>query len=234
MARLLRYLGRHGVAPTLNRAAHRLRNRLFQYDTLNVMWTSTTNYARERSKHAPDGYEIRALQRGEMLSLSCLTPAGMQSPYIEQALARNDECLAVIVAGEPACVCWYARSGPVVLYRLWNVDFPDGCIYVHAAYTLPAHRGKRLLEHNLHAALARYAGSGATALFGMVESSNYPSLKAFRRAGYAHHGTIHAAAIRGRAFIHHSSECTRLGIGLTVCSAQQSGSHEQKSISHAA
>lgn len=233
MARLLKYLGRHGIAPTLNRAAHKLRNRLFQYDTLDVMWTSTKD-AHSNADLAPVAYQIRTLQRDEMLRLPCLTSAGMQSPYIEQALDRNDECLAVMVAGEPACVCWYARSGPVVLYRLWNIDFPDGCIYVHAAYTAPAHRGKRLLEQNLHAALARYAGSGATALFGMVESSNYPSLKAFRRAGYAHHGTVHAAAIAGRVFIRHSSECTRLGIVLTVRPDQQSANHNQKSISHAA
>ena len=233
MARLLKYLGRHGVAPTLNRAAHKLRNRLFQYDTLDVMWTSTKD-AHSNAELAPVAYQIRTLQRDEMLRLPCLTSAGMQSPYIEQALARNDECLAVMVAGEPACVCWYARSGSVVLYRLWNIDFPDGCIYVHAAYTAPAHRGKRLLEQNLHAALARYAGSGATALFGMVESSNYPSLKAFRRAGYAHNGTVHAAAIGGRTIIRHSSECARLGIVLTVRPDQQSANHNQKSISHAA
>lgn len=232
MNRRLQYLGRHGIAPTLNRAAHKLRNRLFQYDTLDIMWISTKD-ACVCPEPTPAAYEIRTLHRDEMLNLPCLTPAGMQSPYIEQALGRNDECLAVMVAGEPACVCWYARRGPVVLYRLWKVDFPDGCIYVHAAYTAPAHRGKRLLELNLASALARYAGSGATALFGMVESSNYPSLKAFRRAGYAHRGTVHAAAVGRRTFIHHSAECTNSRITLAVRSDQQSA-NTQKSISHAA
>lgn len=233
MGRLFQYVGRHGIGPTLNHAAHKLRNRLFQFDTFDVMLTST-KFAHECSRLAPDVYETRVLQPAEMLNLSCLSSAGMQSPYIEQALERNDECLAVIVDGEPACVCWYARTSPVVLYRLWHVEFPDSYVYVHAAYTAPRYRGKRLLEQNLRSALVRYADSGATVLFGMVESSNYPSLKAFRKAGYAHSGTVHAAAIGRRIFLHHSSGCTRSRVLMTAHPNQHGAGQAQKSVRHAA
>lgn len=71
-------------------------------------------------------------------------------------------------------------------------------------------------------------------LFGMVESSNYPSLKAFRKAGYAHSGTVHAAAIGRRIFLHHSSACIKSRVFMAVHPNQHGAGHEQKSVRHAA
>jgi GNAT superfamily N-acetyltransferase len=228
--RILQDVGRHGIARTLYRAVSRASTRLVPYHRFDAMRVSASS-SRDCSGTAIGAFEIRSLSRQEMLDLSCLDGVGMQRPYVEQAAQRDDDWLAVMIKGEAACVCWYAPTSPVTLYRLWNVNFGGGCVYVHGAYTLPAHRGKRLLERNLRAALARCARSGATALIAMVEFSNYPSLNAFRRAGYARIGTVRAARIGRGFFVRNNSACLNAGISLTRCFDEESAGSKQKSIS---
>ena len=206
MHRIQRYLGHHGLWRTAHRVVHAACNRLLPCHAFAVMWMPAS-FDSQCNGSASDRFEIRKLTRQEAFQVSQLPGTGMPENYVHEALDRGDECLGVVIDGDPACVCWYAHRGPVALYRWWNVDFLGEYIYVHGAFTAPGHRGKRLLEHNLHVAVARYALAGATDMFALVESSNYASLNGFRRAGYVRRGTIRVAKIKGRFLVRHDSAC---------------------------
>lgn len=178
-------------------------------------------------------FKIRPLRTDEAIRFSDVPGSGMQGGYAQNALARGDECSGVLIDGEPVSVCWYARRGPVPLYKWWNVEFFGDYVYVHGVFTLPAHRGKRMVERNLHAAAARYGAAGATGMFALVESSNYASLNAFRKAGYAERATIRTAKIGARLFIRHDSEC-RLARVFVAPRPDVRAEQSQESITHAA
>lgn len=206
MHRILRYLGHHGLWRTAHRVVHAACNSALPYHAFAVMWMPAS-FVSEPNDSASQRLQIRKLSREEAFQVSRLPGTGMPEIYVHHALDRGDECLGVIIDGKPACVCWFAHRPPVALYHWWNVEFLDEYVYVHGAYTAPAYRGKRLLEHNLHAAVARYSASGAAGMFALVESSNYASLNAFRRAGYIQRGTIRVAKIKGRFLVRHDSAC---------------------------
>jgi hypothetical protein len=178
--------------------------------TFHVMWM----YGMSQSP--PKGFEagsrhIRELSKEEIFDLGHTPRSGMDETYAE-AVERGDRCLVLTEAGLPVCLCWYARTGPVPLRRLWDVTFADDCVYVHGAFTHPLHRGKRLLESNLHAASNRFSDGGRRRMVALVESHNDASLRAFSRSGYCHEGTIRTIRIGAESFIRHSANCQALGV----------------------
>ncbi|MGH9735659.1 MAG: GNAT family N-acetyltransferase [Candidatus Acidiferrales bacterium] len=214
MRRILRYLGRHGLWRTTHRVVHAACNRALPYHAFAVMWMPAS-FEPEARESVPERFQISKLTREEAFDVSRLPGTDMPEMYVHDALDRGDECLGVVIDDEPACVCWFARRGPVALYRWWNVEFLGEYVYVHGAFTVPGHRGKRLLEQNLRAAVARYAVSGVTDMFALVESSNYASLNAFRRAGYVQRAKVRTAKIKGRFVVRHDSECLNAHVFVT-------------------
>lgn len=233
MQRILRYLKHHGIFRTAHRTVHAACNRAFPYHAFAVMWMPAS-FASEPEGSVSERLEIRQLSREEAFEVSRLPGTGMPDMYVHDALDRGDECFGVLIDGKPACVCWFARRGPVALYHWWNVDFLGDYIYVHGAYTAPAHRGKRLLEHNLHAAIQRYSETGSTGMFALVESSNYASLNGFGRAGYTHRGTIRTAKIKGRFLVRHDSECLDARVFVAPRPSLKTVRRPPESLTHAA
>jgi len=233
MNRILLYFGHHGIWRTGHRVIHAACNRAFPYHTFAVMWMPAL-FIPGPTNSASGRFQIRRLSPDEAFNVSRLPGTGMPERYVEDALARGDECLGVMIHDEPACVSWYARRMPVALYRWWNVEFPSDYVYVHGAYTSPAHRGKRLLEQNLHAAVTLYASAGATDLFALVESSNYASLNAFRRAGYAHRATIRTAKVGGRFFARHDAESLNARVSVTPRANPEAAKPSGESVRDAA
>lgn len=233
MRRILEYFKHHGLWRTTHRVVHSACNRAFRYNTFVVMWMPTS-FTPEPIDLTSERLEIRKLGREEAFAVSRLPGSGMPEAYVEEALARGDECFGVTIEEEPVCVSWFARRGPVTIYRWWNVEFFGDYVYVHAVYTSPAYRGRRLAEKNLHAAVKRYALAGATGMFALVESSNYASLNAFRRAGYTPRATIRTAQIGGRLLVRHDSECVSAQVFVRPRPDLKVTEASSESITHAA
>lgn len=231
VGRISRYVERHGVLSTMHRAAYKACNRVFPYMTFHVLWMGRT------PESEPNGFEIhglviRELGQDEIFRLARTPGSGMDETYGE-SVERGDRCLALMDGEFAACLCWYACKGPVPLRGLWSVNFDDDCVYVHGAFTHPLHRGQRLLPCNLHAAFRQFSNQGKRML-ALVESHNYASLRAFRRAGYYQEGTIHTVRIGAQSFIHHSANSADLGIRIVPRRATDFSFPPEKKIVHAA
>lgn len=233
MRRILDYFKHHGLLRTIHRVVHSACNRVLRYNTLVVMWMPLS-FIPEPTEFGSDRVQIRKLGREEAFEVSRLPGSGMPEMYVEEALARGDECFGVTIEEKPVCVCWFARRGHVRLYGWWNVEFFRDYVYVHGVYTSPAYRGRRLVEQNLHAAVRRYTLAGATGMFALVESSNYASLNAFRRAGYIKRATIRTAKVRARFFVHHDSECASARVFVTPRPNLKPTEASRESVTHAA
>lgn len=233
MRRILEYFKHHGLWRTTHRVVHSACNRALRYNTFVVMWMPAL-FTPEPMDFASERLEIRKLGREEAFEVSRLPGSGMPEMYVEEALARGDECFGVTIEEKPVCVCWFARRGPVRIYGWWNVEFFGVYVYVHGVYTSPAYRGRRLVERNLHAAVRRYAEARATDMFALVESSNYASLNAFRRAGYTRRATIRTAKIGGRFFTRHDSECASAQVFVTPRPNLKATEASSESVTHAA
>jgi GNAT superfamily N-acetyltransferase len=194
----------------MHRAAYKVCNRVFPYMTFHAVWMEGTP-GPEPNGFETYGREIRELSKDEIFHLARTPGSGMDETHAE-SVERGDRCLALMDGEFAACLCWYARKGPVPLRGLWSVNFDDDCVYVHGAFTHPLHRGQRLLQCNLDAAFRQFSDQGRRRMVALVESHNYASLRAFRRAGYYHEGTIHTVRIGAESFIRHSANCADLGV----------------------
>lgn len=108
-------------------------------------------------------------------------------------LAENHVGLAVLADGEIASMGWLAENVPGGGKILGYYSLPDGCVWLHAAWTSPRWRGKGF-HKLLIRERARYAlthGSVPDPILECnIESSNSPSIQNYERLGFEKRGRL--------------------------------------------
>jgi GNAT superfamily N-acetyltransferase len=130
------------------------------------------------------GLEYRLLQEGEVVALSADASLGMTQHNVRAAYARGDVCLGAFDGGRLAAYCWFAFSPAPHMDHAW-VEFPADVVYTYKSYVVPAYRGR-----GVAATLYRYPDRiwlrrGRTQAMLCVESHNFASIAAARRAGFS-------------------------------------------------
>jgi hypothetical protein len=157
----------------------------------------------------PPGY------RAAMLDATALRRAARQggnelSPqFVEAALARGDQCLALCEGETIAAYGWYAAGPTPVGLPDLAVHFGREWIYMYKGFTHEAHRGRRLHAIGMTLALQHYRAAGCRGLVSYVEAENFDSLKSCFRMGYAVFGSVYIVKLLGRYFSWASPGCRR-------------------------
>lgn len=141
----------------------------------------------------------------------------LTTEFIVDALARGDECIAIMDGDKLASYGWYSRRPTLTNSPDLRLHFDQNYIYMYKAFTLKEYRGRRLHAAGVMRSLACYRAKGFRGFISYVESNNFDSLKSSYRMGYRRCGRIHVIGLSGRYLIHPEPECDTYG--LKVCAA---------------
>lgn len=137
-----------------------------------------------RTEESVGGPEYRLLAEREVLALCADASLGMTRPNVHAAYSRGDVCLGAFDASRLVGYCWFAFSPAPHMDSAW-VEFPPDVVYTYKSYVVPACRGR-----GIAAALYRYPDRiwlrrCRTRAMLCVESHNFPSFAAAKRAGFS-------------------------------------------------
>ncbi len=123
--------------------------------------------------------------------------AELDPAFVEGALEKGDECMAIFDGEVLASVGWYSRQ-PTVVTNEMMLHFDPEWAYMYRGYTVPEYRGKRLHGVGMSLACQAYTERGARGLISYVEFNNLQSLRSVERMGYRIFGDIYLLSIGGR------------------------------------
>ena len=172
----------------------------------------------------PPGLSGDFLDRETLRRMSADPQYDVTPEFLDEALAKGDECYALLDGDQPAAYGWYAHS-PTLASNGMRVYFDPAYIYMYKGLTLDAYRGRRLHAIAMTRALAAYQARGFKGLVSYIESDNLTSLKSAHRMGYVDFGRVFIVRVLGRYVTFRTPGCAALGFGVAPGSAR--GDHRR-------
>ena len=202
----------YGFWPTLKCLGHRAGNHVVPHTTLVCIYITLQDADKQFLK-VPDGFTGRFLSADELHTLAAAGEYGISKEFFSGALAKGDECYALLQGSRVAAFGWYSRLATAVNEEL-TLYFDLAYVYMYFGYTHPDYRGKRLHAFGMAHALRAYTERGCKGLVSFVQSDNFASLRSCERMGYQEAGRIHSAKIGGKYWIRASKGCDAFGFRL--------------------
>jgi hypothetical protein len=168
----------------------------------------------------PEFMHCDSKYRGLFLSESMLAEyAGnpqyeISRSFLEQALAKGDECYGFLHGDVLASYGWYSNKPTTIEPPDLVLHFHDQYIYMYKGFTHVNYRGQRLHAVGMTRALDAYLARGYKGIVSYVEWNNFGSLKSCYRMGYQDFGNIYAARLFNRYVLRSGEGCQRYGFGL--------------------
>src|SRR5579872_4129421 len=134
--------------------------------------------------------------------------------FLEQALAKGDECYGFLDGNVLAAYGWYSNKPTEIDPPDLVLHFNDKFIYMYKGFTHVNYRGKRLHAIGMTRALEAYLARGYKGIVSFVEWNNFGSLKSCYRMGYTDFGNIYAAKLFNHYLLHSGAGCEPYGFRL--------------------
>jgi len=163
----------------------------------------------------PSGFDHVRLDRDRLWSFARVKENQLPEGFVREALARGDECYAVLDGDTLASYGWYSKM-PTRIDRDLRIAVSRQYVYMYKAFTSHAYRGQRLHAIGKVLALREYVNQGFKGLLSYVESNNFDSLKSCRRIGARTCGHLRVLRLAGRYFIHTGHGCRDYGFELSL------------------
>jgi hypothetical protein len=208
---LRRKLYSHGLQNTLDGFLLKALNRVF---VVKILRGVCVEQADASFLKVPQNYQAGFLTADELRSYSSDPKTEISSEFLDEALARGDQCYAIRDGGTLAAYGWYSGgSTPIGLGNL-VLNFSRHYVYMYKGFTDARYRGQRLHAIGMTHALTHYLSGGYNGLVSYVEAHNFDSLKSCFRMGYRVFGSIYVVRIFGRFHALSSAGCSRFGFRL--------------------
>jgi hypothetical protein len=211
LSHLRRKLGSHGLSNTLDAYVLKALNRVF---VIKILRGVCVEEADASFLSLPQNYRADFLSADELRKYSSDPKTEISSEFLDEALARGDQCYAIREEETLAAYGWYsAGSTPIGLGEL-VLNFSRQYVYMYKGFTDERYRGQRLHAIGMTRALAHYLSGGHNGLVSYVEAQNLDSLKSCFRMGYRVFGSIYVVRIFDRYHAFSSPGCSRFGFRL--------------------
>ena len=155
------------------------------------LYTDTVN--REFLSLRPE-YHARFLSPSEVWRYAEDPGNDLPESFLRRALHTADECFAILHGDTLANYSWYTKATNHHFSATLRLDFDQRWVYQYRAFTLPAHRGRRLHAIGMTNALVAYLERGDRGLLICVDAANKASMTSCLRMGYRVFGTIYSVA----------------------------------------
>lgn len=137
----------------------------------------------------------------------------LSDKFLDHALSKGDECLAILDGDTLASYGWYASTATNIADEL-RLHFSRDYVYMYQGYTHKNYRGQRLHAIGMSRALNEYLNRGYKGLFSWVELHNYASLKSVYRMGYQDIGNVYVIGAFGKYLVYSDEACKASGVWL--------------------
>src|SRR5881394_2239924 len=186
---------RHGVESTAYLAAVRSAAAIIDFKILRGVFVDRPDPAFLECR-----YEVKILGEAELREFA-RDPANEISPeFVDDALARGDQCYAIRDGSRLAAYGWYAFGPTPIGVPGLVLQYRKGCVYMYKGFTHNDYRGQRLHAIGMTRALRHYLAAGYSGIVSYVESTNFDSLKSCFRMGYFVFGTVYVVKAFGRYY----------------------------------
>ena len=138
----------------------------------------------------------------------------MPESFIEESLAKGDQCFGIFDGAVLASYGWYSRKPTHIDPPELFLHFSPSYIYMYKGFTHHDYRGQRLHAIGMNLALRHYLEKGYKGLVSYVESSNFDSLKSIYRLGYLNVGSIYLIRLFGNYQSFASKGCEAFELAL--------------------
>jgi hypothetical protein len=178
------------------------------------------------------GYQARFLTPAEVERHAQDPDNDLPESFVRHALGIGDQCFAILHGDTLANYSWYTKTTNRFSATL-RLEFDRRWAYQYRAFTLPAHRGRRLHAIGMTNALVACLERGDRGLLICVDAANKASMTSCLRMGYRVFGTIYSAdparlfgrrgpkqGVLARHFIYHSPGCRRFKFRLTCAEVE--------------
>jgi ribosomal protein S18 acetylase RimI-like enzyme len=196
-----------GVVSTLYDVAFRAVNKLTYFRVLKTFKLETI----EPESPVDDGFQYAFLGRSELLDLARDPRHELSAEFVKVALAKGDECFAVLDGERLVAYGWWSHSGTPIKDDV-VLRFDERYVYRYKSYTAEEYRGRHVHGRAIQRALRQARAQGYQGLICYVESHNLSSLRSCRRAGYREFGRVFVLRLLGRYLVYCSPGCRRHGL----------------------
>jgi len=201
---------RFGFGPMAMLFVHRLINKLFYFERLNVIVLD-----RERLRPLKPNPSVQltsrlaTLQDLEALRKDPIWEVGDDKISYFHA---GDSCLLSYVDGKLAGYTWAHTLGRPELIPNLTIAVPDVFLYNYAGFTLKEFRGVGLQPYRHHAVLNHEKWQGKKGLLGYVRHTNFSSRHGQEKSGYRTIGAIWLFGRRDQFRVYLSKSLRDLGV----------------------
>ncbi|HEX8106414.1 MAG TPA: GNAT family N-acetyltransferase [Kofleriaceae bacterium] len=140
--------------------------------------------------------------------------------FLDEALAKRDECYGILDGDRLASFGWYSAVPTKIADNL-RFCFDRRYVYMYKGFTDPEYRGQRLHALGMTSALQQFRERGAEGLVSYVYATNFDSLRSCYRMGYTDVGQIYCLHARDRYWIHADASCRRAGVSVEALPDQR-------------
>ena len=162
----------------------------------------------------PAGYTAEFLTTAQLREYAKDPRTEMADAFLDQALARGDQCYGIRDGETLAAYGWYSSGGTPTGIADFEVSFDADWVYMYKGFTDTRYRGQRLHAIGMTRALQHYRSLRYRGLVSYVEAQNFDSLKSCFRMGYRLFGSVYVVGLFGRSFAFSSPGCRRFGFRL--------------------
>jgi GNAT superfamily N-acetyltransferase len=142
----------------------------------------------ERRAPAPAaGLEYRLLHEANLEELCEDATLDLAPAKVRAAYRRGEVCVGAFFGSKLAGYCWFAFSAAPHMDSAW-IDFPPDVVYAYKCFVRPAYRGRGIAAALYRLADPLWLERGRRRAMICVESHNFASIAAAKRAGFSHAG----------------------------------------------
>lgn len=146
----------------------------------------------------PSHFKPMFLSEQMLRHYACDPVNEMPESFIDEALAKGDQCFGIFDGAVLASYGWYSQQPTHIDPPELFLHFSSSFVYMYKGFTHHDYRGQRLHAIGMNFALKHYLEQGCKGLVSYVESSNFDSLKSVYRLGYMNIGSIYLIRLFGR------------------------------------
>ena len=155
------------------------------------------------------GREYRFLSEPELIKFAKNSELQLNLSVVKAALAKGDTCTGAINNGRLIAYLWRAYSPTKHTDGLW-IDFGPLARYSYDSFTLPQHRGQRVL-HTLSMSTEALDQRGREKSIAFIETHNYSSIKSAKFTGNTIVGYAGYWHLFGKYYTFHSNGAKKEG-----------------------
>ncbi len=214
-----------GIARTLYDLAVRTFNVIALGKVFKVL---VLDAARPEFLELPEGFRSEFLSESQLREFARDPRHELTDEFLADALAKGDECYAVLQGEKLACYSWYSTRLTVASDGL-SIHFDPAYVYGYKAFTLPDYRGQRLHAIEVSRAWQAYLARGFRGTIAYVESHNFASLRSCYRMGYRDVGRALVLGLKGRSWAISGRGCRAFGCRFLPTSGSASSTSARQS-----